>query len=130
MGHHHRREQASPKEHDDLNPGQKPVPTSHPFFQENDLAILSVISPFLSPNGQRLISFFLNFEKEDPAGTSQTADIAGILLQTLKNTDPNILQNLIPTFLKVTGNSNAGEILQRFFPKDLREPDPPQPEDS
>jgi hypothetical protein len=122
MSHHRHRELNNLNEYVESKPGEKLESYSpkapHPFFQENDLMLLSVISPFLSQNGQKIISFFVNFGKESPATAPQGADIAGLFMQMLKNTDPAFLQNLVPLFLNAAGNSTAGEVIQRFFPKD------------
>ncbi|HEX3046173.1 MAG TPA: hypothetical protein VHY08_15565, partial [Bacillota bacterium] len=107
MSHHRRRESTELNEYQETQSKEQAVQNAHLFFQENDLAILSVISPFLSPNGQKLISFFVNFGKENP--NPQALDITGLLMQTLKNTDQNFLQNLLPLFKNLAGNSNAGE---------------------
>lgn len=126
MSHHRRRETTELKEYQESQSQEQANQNTHPFLQENDLTILSVISPFLSPNAQKLITFFVNFGSENP--NPQAPDIAGLLMQTLKNTDPNFLQNLLPAFLNLSGNSTPGEVLQRFLPKELREAAPIQNE--
>jgi hypothetical protein len=117
MGHHRHREPNEIKEYQELPSEEREVQNVHPFFQGNDLAILSVICPFLSQNGQKIISFFMNFGGDNGANNSPASDIAGLLMQTLKNVDPNFLQSLLPQFLNSPGNSSVSEVLQRFLPK-------------
>jgi hypothetical protein len=39
----------------------EPVKPAHPFLEKNDITLLSIINPLLSPNAQKLTSFFINF---------------------------------------------------------------------
>jgi hypothetical protein len=40
---------------------KEPAKPVHPFLEKNDITLLSIINPLLSPNAQRLTSFFINF---------------------------------------------------------------------
>jgi hypothetical protein len=40
---------------------KEPDKPAHPFLEKNDITLLSIISPLLSPAAQRLTSFFINF---------------------------------------------------------------------
>lgn len=72
----------------------------NPFLSKNDISILTIITPFLSANGQKLISFFAGFN-HSPASAP---DLSGIL--NLFNTSNNnkSLRDLLPIFLSLVGN--------------------------
>jgi hypothetical protein len=72
----------------------------NPFLSKNDISILTILTPFLSTNGQKLISFFAGFH-HSPASTP---DLSGIL--NLFNTSNNnkSLRDLLPIFLSLVGN--------------------------
>lgn len=77
---------------------------SHPFLSKNDLALLTMATPFLSANGQKLVSFFVNFN-QSPA---QSANFSGFLNQ-IGNTDGNnMLQELLPAILGLAGKLDQG----------------------
>lgn len=78
---------------------------SHPFFSKNDLSILGITTPFLSPNGQKLVSFFVNFNQN-----SSLPDLGGILNQ-LGNPDNNkLFQDLLPALLGLVNKKEHGGI--------------------
>lgn len=77
---------------------------SHPFLSKNDLTLLTMATPFLSANAQKLISFFVNFNHN----SIQSPDFSGILNQ-LSNPDGNkLLQELLPIILGMTGKMDQG----------------------
>ncbi len=83
------------------------IPSSeelHPFFSKNDLSLLNIATPFLSPNGQKLLSFFINFNQN----SSHLPDIGGILSQ-LGNSDSNkLVQDLLPALLGLASKMDQG----------------------
>lgn len=81
-----------------------PPEETNPFLSKNDLTILSMAIPFLSSNGQKIISFFTNFN-HNPVPAS---DFSGIL--NLFNNSDNIklIRELLPTLLSMAGNFEQG----------------------
>jgi hemoglobin-like flavoprotein len=92
-------------------PNEKEKPT-HPFLEKNDVTLLSVINPLLSSNGQKIVSFFVNFaNNEDPSSFNlsnyfnqisnktrgQTGDLLPSLIGLLSN--PEAKNSLNPALL-------------------------------
>lgn len=71
----------------------------NPFLSKNDITILTMATPFLSANGQKLISFFIGFN-QNPA---PTPDFSGIL-NMLNTSNNNLLRELLPVMLGLAGN--------------------------
>jgi len=76
----------------------------HPFLEKNDLTLLAMISPLLSPAGQKLVSFFVNF------GGSETTAVSapfGDLLPQLSAIQKNSLTELAPTLLNLLSSQET-----------------------
>ncbi|MGE5607486.1 MAG: hypothetical protein ACM3YE_17575 [Bacteroidota bacterium] len=84
---------------------------NNPFLSKNDIALLTMATPFLSPNAQKLISFFVNFTQ----GSFPLPDFGGVQNQ-LGNSDPNkMLQDLLPALLGLVGRMNQNGIDPSLF---------------
>ena len=95
MGHRH-------SEETNLEPKQV-IPSSensNPFLSSNDITILTIATPFLSANGQKLISFFTGFNQSPVT----TPDFSGILSMLNTSNNNNPLRELLPVILSLTGN--------------------------
>lgn len=81
------------------NPTMPSFEEPNPFLSKIDISILTIITPFLSTNGQKLISFFTGFNH----GPASAPDLSGIL--SLFNASNNkSLRDLLPIFLSLVGN--------------------------
>lgn len=94
MGHHHSEE---PKIEPKLNVSSPEE--VHPFLSKNDLALLSLATPFLSPNGQKIINFFINFNHQ---GQIQLPDFSGIFNQFSNSDNGKLLQEFLPLIFNLT----------------------------
>ncbi len=94
----------------DLKQIQASPEESNPFLSKNDLTLLTMASPFLSANGQKLISFFVNFN-QSPV---QSPVFSG--LNQLGNSDGNkLLQELLPAILGLVGKIDQGDLDPGLF---------------
>lgn len=82
----------------------------HPFFEKNDITLLSMVNPLLSSSAQRLIAFFINFGNSEPVNPLANM---GDFLQ-MPNKQQNSLMELAPALLGMlagpdskTGGSNG-----------------------
>lgn len=99
MGHRHSEEVK--------NQHQQVLSTSeetNPFLSKNDLTILSMSIPFLSSNGQKIVSFFTNFNR-NPVPAS---DFSGILNLLNNSENSNLIRELLPALLGLAGNFEQG----------------------
>jgi hypothetical protein len=69
---------------------------SHPFLEKNDITFLSIIHPLLSPNGQKLVSFFINFGNQEPHLPLQFNELITQLATKQKN---NPAGEMLPSLL-------------------------------
>lgn len=100
MGHRHSQEpKTEPKQVVSVTDDSE---RSNPFLSNNDLTLLSLVTPFLSPNGQKLISFFVNFNHS----SLSSPDFSGIQNQSGNFEANKLLQDLLPTLLGLTGKIN------------------------
>lgn len=102
MGHQH-----DPKK--DLKPVEIETKdqNAHPFFEPNDITMLSMVTPMLSSNAQRLISFFINFG-DAQASPNPMGNLAEIF-QQLSPKQKNSLTELAPAVLgMLSGQDNKG----------------------
>ncbi len=77
----------------------------NPFLSKNDLTILTMAIPFLSANGQKLLSFFINFNQSPIS----TPDFSGILnLFNNNDNNNNVLRELLPALLGLAVNTEQG----------------------
>lgn len=67
----------------------------HPFLEKNDITFLSIINPLLSPNGQKLVSFFINFGNQETNLPSQLNELIGQLATKQKNPAGEMLPSLL-----------------------------------
>lgn len=89
-----------------VSPSSDEPKENNPFLSKNDIALLTLATPFLSPNGQRLISFFINFTQSSPS----LPDFSGVQSQ-LGNSDTfKMLQDLLPALLGLAGRMNQNGI--------------------
>jgi hypothetical protein len=79
---------------------------AHPFFEPNDLTLLSIVTPMLSSNAQRLISFFINFGGAAPT-TNPMSGLAEIF-QQLPAKQKNSLTELAPAVLGMLSQDPKG----------------------
>lgn len=91
----------------------KPVPSvekpPHPFFEKNDLTFLSMVKPLLSPNAQKLVTFFLNFGEQD--SKDNIPDLGGLFKQLTSKMDPNGGNDLLPALMSMlAGADNKGSL--------------------
>lgn len=109
MSHRHSEErETEPKQ---VLPSSDESKESNPFLSNNDITLLTMAAPFLSPNGQRLISFFINFGQ-----SSLPAPDFGGVQKLLGNTDSNkLLQDLLPALLGLAGRMNQSGIDPSLF---------------
>lgn len=109
MGHRHSEErETEPKQ---VLPSSDESKESNPFLSNNDIALLTLATPFLSPNGQRLISFFINFDQ-----SSFPAPDFGGVQKLLGNADSNkLLQDILPALLGLAGKMNQTGIDPGLF---------------
>ncbi|NLY75732.1 MAG: hypothetical protein GX075_10550 [Firmicutes bacterium] len=75
---------------------------AHPFLTKNDLTLLTMVTPFLSANGQKLLSFFINFNNRAPA---QAPDLSGIFNLSAGSGGNRLLQELLPALLALAGKT-------------------------
>lgn len=78
----------------------------HPFFEKNDIAVLSMLIPMLSPRAQKLISFFLSFGTNDvcnPLGN--IGNILGQLSQNSGNLNSTMM-TMAPMFMELLSKNN------------------------
>lgn len=102
MGHQH-----DPKKDPKPAVTEAKEPNVHPFFEPNDLTLLSVVTPMLSSNAQRLISFFINFGGAEPV-SNPIGNLAEIF-QQLPAKQKNSLTELAPAVLgMLSGQDNKG----------------------
>lgn len=84
---------------------------NNPFLSNNDITLLTMATPFLSPNGQKLISFFINFGQ-----SSFPAPDFGGVQKLLGNADNNkLLQDILPALLGLAGKMNQTGIDPSLF---------------
>lgn len=95
MGHRHPEEaKIEPKQ--PISSFEEP----NPFLSKNDISILTIITPFLSTNGQKLISFFAGFN-HNPAPAPDLSGIANLFNMSNNNKS---LRDLLPLFLSLIGS--------------------------
>ncbi|HOP74469.1 MAG TPA: hypothetical protein PLC07_05350 [Bacillota bacterium] len=80
--------------------------SNNPFFEKNDLTLLSVINPLLSPKAQRLLSFFINYGNDLPE-TPSPNPLGNIsdLLQQMSSGQRNSLMEIAPSLLSMLAAS-------------------------
>ena len=84
---------------------------TNPFFSNNDQTLLTMVTPFLSPNGQRLISFFVHFNHSPfPSPDFSRAQNQSGNLEANK-----LLQDLFPTLLGLAGKMNRESLDPSLF---------------
>lgn len=77
----------------------------HPFFEKNDITLLSMVSPLLSSSAQRLITFFINFGNSEPVNPlGSMSDF----LQQGSNKQQNSLMELAPALLGMLSGDSKG----------------------
>lgn len=104
MSHRHSEEHKA--ELKPVNPSSEEPKENNPFLSKNDITLLTLATPFLSPNGQKLISFFINFSQS----SSPLPDFNGVQSQ-LGNSDTfKMLQDLLPALLGLAGRMNQNGI--------------------
>lgn len=99
MSHHHS-EEPKPELKEVISPSEN----SHPFLSKNDLSLLTLASPFLSANGQKIISFFVNFNQN----SAQTLDFSRFLNQLGISDGNKLLQELLPVVLGLLSKIEQG----------------------
>jgi hypothetical protein len=67
----------------------------HPFLEKNDITFLSIINPLLSPNGQKLVSFFINFGNQETRLPLQLNELVSQLATKQKNPAAEMLPTLL-----------------------------------
>ncbi|HOJ77234.1 MAG TPA: hypothetical protein PLZ08_08365 [Bacillota bacterium] len=104
MGHQH-----EPKR--ELKPVEieKTEKNLHPFLEKNDITFLSMINPLLSPNGQKLVSFFINFGNSDSVANpvSPNSNLKDLFSQ-LTGGQNNAIADLAPSLLGMLSGNAAG----------------------
>lgn len=80
---------------------------SHPFLEKNDVTFLSIINPLLSPNAQKLVSFFINFGNTE---TNTGFNINELLNQFNSKAKPSGA-DLLPSLLGLASNSDLKNAL-------------------
>jgi hypothetical protein len=109
MSHRHSEEpKTEPKEAS--SPSGESI-ENNPFLSKNDIALLTLATPFLSPSGQRLISFFLNFNQSP----FSMPDFGSIQNQLSNNEGNKLIQDLLPTLLSIAGKMNQKGIDPSLF---------------
>lgn len=107
MSHHNSNNNLETKEKAESIPSVTAEQPVHPFLSKDDIKLLSIMKPFLSTNGQKMIGFFLSFGNET-AGDS-FPDLSNLLRQAMNKGDTGPLQELLPVLLSsIAGNSNKG----------------------
>jgi hypothetical protein len=67
----------------------------HPFLEKNDITLLSIINPLLSNNGQKLVSFFINFGNQETNLPLQLNELINQLANKPKNSAGELLPSLL-----------------------------------
>ncbi len=100
MSHRHSEEhKTEPKQ---LIPPSDETKENNSFLSKNDITLLTMATPFLSPNAQKLISFFLSFNQ-----SSFPLPDLGIVSNPLGSNDAKkLLPDLLPTLLGLAGKMN------------------------
>lgn len=80
--------------------------SSHPFLEKNDLTYLSMLKPLLSPNGQKILSFFISFSDKETLNNSQL-DLATLIAQISPRLENSPLKDLLPTLLSAANSSES-----------------------
>lgn len=80
---------------------------SHTFLEKNDITFLSMIRPLLSPNGQKLVSFFVDFDNQGSVNTPTSSLNIGDLLSQLSPNQKNSIAELAPSILGMLSNGDA-----------------------
>lgn len=100
MGHRHSQEPKNePKQVVSVTDDSE---KSNPFLSNNDQSLLTLVTPFLSPSGQKLISFFVRFNQS----SFPLPDFSGIQNQSGNFEANKLLQDTIPTLLSLAGKMN------------------------
>ena len=107
MSHHNNSNNPETKEKTESISAVTAESPVHPFLSKDDMKLLSIMKPFLSTNGQKMVGFFLSFGDETPGDSSH--DFSNLLRQAVNKGDAGPLQELLPVLLSsMAGNSNKG----------------------
>jgi hypothetical protein len=88
----------------EATPNEKEKST-HPFLEKNDITLLSVINPLLSPHGQKLVSFFINFANNEVPSPFNFNDYFNQINKTKGTGD------LLPSLISLLSNTEAKNTL-------------------
>lgn len=102
----HRRSEEHKTELKQVVPSSEEPKENNPFLSKNDIALLTIATPFLSPNGQKLISFFINFTQS----SFPVPDFSGVQNQLGNSDTVKMLQDLLPALLGLAGRINQNGI--------------------
>ncbi|HEY8464457.1 MAG TPA: hypothetical protein VIM29_10630, partial [Bacillota bacterium] len=95
MGHQSQETSHELKMVEAVNKEKEREKSSHPFLEKNDITFLSIVNPLLSPNAQKLVSFFINFGTDNsPAGLNLNELLSQIGSKT-KNSGADLLPSLL-----------------------------------
>jgi hypothetical protein len=74
---------------------KEPVKPAHPFLEKNDITLLSIINPLLSPNAQKLTSFFINFSVPEVYPPYNYNEYLNPYINKPKNPSADLLSSLV-----------------------------------
>jgi len=107
MGHQSQETSHELKMVEAVNKEKEREKSSHPFLEKNDITFLSIVNPLLSPNAQKLVSFFINFGTDNsPAGLNLNE-----LLSQIGSKTKNSGADLLPSLLSLASNSDLKNTL-------------------
>ncbi|HYH02304.1 MAG TPA: hypothetical protein VEC37_04335 [Bacillota bacterium] len=82
--------------------------SDHPFLEKNDITLLSIVSPLLSTQAQKLVSFFINFGNNEPAPGLNINELISQFTGKSKNSGT---AELLPSLLNMASNSDLKNAL-------------------
>jgi hypothetical protein len=68
---------------------------AHPFLEKSDITLLSIVNPLLSPNAQKLTSFFINFATPDFYPPYNFNEFMNPYTNKPKNQNSDLLSSLV-----------------------------------
>jgi hypothetical protein len=74
---------------------KEPDKPAHPFLEKNDITLLSIINPLLSPTAQKLTSFFINFATPEVYSPYNYNEFMSQYSNKPKNQSQDLLSSLV-----------------------------------
>ena len=105
MSHHHRRQCEEPQPVETI-PVEKSV---FPLLEQNDIAVLTMMKPLFSSNGQKIIDIFITLGSGQSQGPF--SDITRILSQLTPSGENNKKPDMFPQLLNLLSNPEIQNIV-------------------